>query len=73
MKNVIKNIKNSKGFVSLESILVIGVIIVLAGVILFFFNKVAGTITKESSEQTSEAKANQLDAGTMSIPQVTQP
>lgn len=67
MKNVIANIKNSKGFVSLESILVIGVIIVLAGVILFFFNAEAKAITSKSKDQTGDAKAKQITAGTLTI------
>lgn len=67
MKNVIKNIKNSKGFVSLESILVIGVIIVLAGVILYFFNGEANTITTESKAQTSDAIQKQSGAGELGL------
>lgn len=67
MKNVIQNIKNSKGFVSLESILVIGVIIVLAGVILFFFNAEAKAITTKTKEQTGDAKVKQNSAGTLVI------
>ena len=67
MKNVIANIKNSKGFVSLESILVIGVIIVLAGIILVFFNKEATSISTESASQTGTAKVDQGTAGTFSV------
>lgn len=67
MKNVIANIKNSKGFVSLESILVIGVIIVLAGIILFFFNGEANSITAESKAQTAKAQADQDSAGTLGL------
>lgn len=73
MKNVIQNIKNSKGFVSLESILVIGVIIVLAGVILFFFNAEAKAVTAKSKEQTTSGKSNQNLAGTMTITPVVPP
>ena len=67
MKNAIANIKNSKGFVSLESILVIGVIIVLAGIILVFFNGEAKAISGTSKVQTTKAKADQGTAGTMVV------
>lgn len=67
MKNVIQNMKSSKGFVSLESILVIGVVMVLAGVILFFFNAEAKTITTKSKAHTTSGKSNQNLAGTMTI------
>ena len=63
MKNVITNIRNSKGFVSIESILVIGVIVVLAGIILFFFNGKAQDVSNTSGGQIAEAEANQKASG----------
>lgn len=62
MKNVITNIKNSKGFVSIESILVIGVIVVLAGVILFFFSNKANDVSDTATGQIDQGEAKQTQA-----------
>ena len=51
MKNVINKIQNSKGFVSIESILVIGAVVILAGLILFFFNGKADGVKKGADNQ----------------------
>lgn len=56
MKNVIKNIKNSKGFVSIESILVIGAIVILSGVILFFFNGKATEVKDGAKDQVQNTQ-----------------
>ena len=64
MKNVIKNIKNSKGFVSIESILVIGAIVILAGLILYFFNGKADDVKEGASSQIEKAETSiQGEAG----------
>ena len=55
MENVINKIKNSKGFVSIESILVIGAVVILAGLILFFFNGKADGVKKGSDNQIGTA------------------
>lgn len=64
MKNVIKNIKNSKGFVSIESILVIGVIVVLAGVILYFFSNKANDVSDTSTGQIDQGEVLQGKSNT---------
>lgn len=56
MKNVIKNIKDSKGFVSLETIIIAGAIIILGGVILYFFNGNANKMTNTSGTQMDTAQ-----------------
>lgn len=56
MKNVIKNIKDSKGFVSLETIIIAGAIIILGGVILYFFNGNAEKMTNSSGTQMDSAQ-----------------
>ena len=55
MKNVISKIQNSKGFVSIESILVIGAVVILAGLILFFFNGKADDVKKGADNQIGTA------------------
>lgn len=55
MKNVIANIQNTKGFVSIESILVIGAVVILAGLILFFFNGKATDVQNASEKQMDTA------------------
>lgn len=62
MKNVINKIKNSKGFVSIESILVIGAVVILAGLIIFFFNGKADGVKDGASGQIDDATtATQLE------------
>ena len=56
MKNVINKIKNTKGFVSIESILVIGAVVILAGLILFFFNGEADQTTDNAGKQIGTAQ-----------------
>lgn len=56
MKNVIQKIKNTKGFVSLEVIIIAGALIILGGVILFFFNENASDMTGNSGEQLGAAQ-----------------
>ena len=55
MKNVINKIKNSKGFVSIESILVIGAVVILAGLIIFFFNGQANDVKDGAGSQITDA------------------
>lgn len=57
MKNVIANIQNTKGFVSIESILVIGAVVILAGLIIYFFNGKAGDIADGSKTQINSAES----------------
>lgn len=65
MKNVITKIQNTKGFVSIEAILVIGAVVLVAGLILFFLNGKAGDIGKASEGQIKEAESKiQVDPTT---------
>ncbi|WP_442637647.1 hypothetical protein [Rossellomorea marisflavi] len=64
MKNVIKNIKDSKGFVSLETIIIAGAIIILGGVILYFFNGNANKMTNTSGTQMDTAQTTIQADGT---------
>lgn len=63
MKNVVTNIKNTKGFVSLEVIIIAGALIILGGVILFFFNQNANKMTNVSGKQLDTAKTTIQGAG----------
>jgi uncharacterized protein (UPF0333 family) len=56
MKNVIQKIKNTKGFVSLEVIIIAGALIILGGVILYFFNQNASSMSNNSGKQLDSAK-----------------
>jgi uncharacterized protein (UPF0333 family) len=57
MKNIIKRIQNSKGFVSLEVIMIAGVIILIASVILLHFNREASEMSGNALTQLEEANA----------------
>lgn len=64
MKNAINKIKNTKGFVSIESIMVIGVVVVIAGLILVFFNARAESVqTGAKGQMTQGQTAAQTDIG----------
>lgn len=60
MKNVINKIKNTKGFVSVETILVIGAVVILAGVILFFLNAKANEVSNQSGDSVTAASDETL-------------
>lgn len=64
MKNVISNIKNTEGFVSLEVIIIAGALIILGGVILFFFNQNANKMSNVSGKQMDSAQTKIQGAGT---------
>jgi uncharacterized protein (UPF0333 family) len=69
MKNVIQKIKNTKGFVSLEVIIIAGALIILGGVILFFFNGNANSMTDNSGRQLGAAQEQiQGEGGDVTIP-----
>lgn len=69
MKNVIQKIKNTKGFVSLEVIIIAGALIILGGVILFFFNGNAQDMTDASGDQLGAAQDQiQGEAGDAGVP-----
>lgn len=55
MKNVLKNIRNSKGFVSLEVIMIAGALIILGAFVLSYFNGKAETITNSAGDQLTIA------------------
>lgn len=55
MKEVLNRIQNSKGFVSLEVIMIAGIIIVLGASIMLIFNASARTITETANDQLMEA------------------
>lgn len=63
MKNVINKIKNSKGFVSVEAILVIGAVILLAGVIIYFTNGKASDVSSTSGAAIDTASDATLANG----------
>lgn len=58
MKNAINKIKNTKGFVSIESVMVIGVVVVIAGLILFFFNNRATEVQTGAKGQIDQGITN---------------
>jgi uncharacterized protein (UPF0333 family) len=64
MKNVIQKIKNTKGFVSLEVIIIAGALIILGGVILYFFNQNASSMSNNSGKQLDSAKEKIQGTGT---------
>lgn len=55
MKKALKKIQNSKGFVSLEVIIIAGALIILGAFILAYFNGKAETITKSAGDQLTIA------------------
>lgn len=55
MKAVLNRIQNSKGFVSLEVIMIAGIIIVLGAAIMMIFNGSAKNITETANNQLMEA------------------
>ncbi|WP_442637648.1 hypothetical protein [Rossellomorea marisflavi] len=55
MKKALKKIQNSKGFVSLEVIIIAGALIILGAFILSYFNGKAETITKSAGDQLTIA------------------
>lgn len=57
MKDVLNRIQNSKGFVSLEVIMIAGIIIVLGAAIMMIFNSNARAITETANNQLMEANA----------------
>lgn len=67
MKNVIANIQNTKGFVSIESILVIGAVVILAGLILFFFNGKADDLKQGSNTQINAAEKQIQEKGAAGV------
>ena len=57
MKNRMKRIQNSKGFVSIEFIMIAGVIILIASVVLFYFKVEAEKMAGNSLTQLEDANA----------------
>lgn len=55
MKKILANIRDSKGFVSIEVVLIAGSIIILAGVVLFYFNGKASEVTRGAGKQLMDA------------------
>lgn len=55
MKNVMKRIKNSKGFVSIEVILIAGSVIILAALVLYNFNGQADKLSSNAVKQVESA------------------
>ena len=65
MKNVINKIKNTKGFVSIETIFVVGAFIILAGIIIFFANGKANDVSNSTGTAVDNASTETLkDTGT---------
>lgn len=65
MKHVIETIKNTKGFVSIESVLIVGAFVLVAGLIIYFVNGKAGDIGDNSEGQINKAQEKiQLDPET---------
>lgn len=55
MKKILNKIKDSKGFVSLEVIMIAGALIILGAVILAFFNESADDIATSAGDQLTIA------------------
>jgi hypothetical protein len=55
MKKIMNKIKDSKGFVSLEVIMIAGALIILGAVILAFFNESADDIATSAGDQLTIA------------------
>lgn len=55
MKNALERIRNSKGFVSIEVILIAGSIIILAGLVLYNFNGKADKLSSNAIKQVESA------------------
>lgn len=55
MNKMLNNIKESKGFVSIEFILIAGSVIILAGLVLFLFNGKAEDVALGAVEQMETA------------------
>jgi hypothetical protein len=55
MKKIMNKIKDSKGFVSLEVIMIAGALILLGAWILSFFNIEAGVIANGAVDQLTKA------------------
>lgn len=62
MKNVINKIKNTKGFVSIETIFVVGAFIILAGIIIFFANGKANDVSTSTGAAVDNASTETLKA-----------
>lgn len=65
MKKVLERIQNSKGFVSIEVILIAGSVIILGALVLYNFNGEADTLAKNAINQVEDAnQAMEPDAAT---------
>lgn len=65
MKKVLERIQNSKGFVSIEVILIAGSVIILGALVLYNFNGEADTLADNAITQVENAnKAMEPDSAT---------
>ena len=65
MKKVLERIQNSKGFVSIEVILIAGSVIILGALVLYNFNGEADTLAKNAINQVEDAnQAMEPDSAT---------
>lgn len=62
MKRLINRVKNSKGFVSIEFIMVAGVVILIAGLIVADLRSVGNEITDEAVKELSGSADEQVES-----------
>ena len=67
MNNVLKRIQNSKGFVSIEVILIAGSIIILGALVLYNFNGEADTLANNAINQVENAN-KAMEPNTVTTP-----
>lgn len=67
MKNVLKRIQNSKGFVSIEVIMIAGSIIILGALVLYNFNGEADTLANNAINQVENAN-KAMEPNTVTTP-----
>lgn len=60
MKSILNRIRNSKGFVSIEVIMIAGIIIVIGSVVLFAFSQKANSISNTAVDQLGKANDSMI-------------
>lgn len=69
-KRIQHEIKNEKGFVSIEAVLALGIILMLAGLILVFFSGAASSLSSSESssfEMTETEYAEEIEEGRIAL------
>lgn len=61
MKTIIRKIKESKGFVSIEVVFVAGALIILASMVMFFFNGKAHEVSVKAGSSLDAVNKEMTD------------